>query len=104
MQSRPSRIVREEGVLTGKSCMSKLKENEGVAIVTQRKRIQLVSMKMQVRSLASHNGLRIRLCCELGVGHRHGSDPILFWLWLEEVALIGPLAWEFSYAAGLALK
>ena len=40
------------------------------------------------------------------VGHRHGSDPALLWLWcrLIAVALIQPLAWEFPYVAGSALK
>ena len=41
-----------------------------------------------------------------GVGCRHGSDPVLLWLWcrLAAAALIRPLAWEFPYAAGAALK
>ena len=41
-----------------------------------------------------------------GVGHIHGSDPVLLWLWyrLAAVALIQPLAWKTSYAAGAALK
>ena len=31
-----------------------------------------------------------------GVGHRHGSDPVLPWLWcrLAAAAPIQPLAWE----------
>ena len=31
-----------------------------------------------------------------GVGHRHGSDPALLWLWCRPAAVapIGPLAWE----------
>ena len=41
-----------------------------------------------------------------GVGCKHGSDLVLLWLWCRSaaVALIGPLAWEPSYAAGTALK
>ena len=41
-----------------------------------------------------------------GVGHRHGSDPALPWLWcrLTVAALIQPLAWELLYATGAALK
>ena len=41
-----------------------------------------------------------------GVGHRHGFDPVLLWLWhrLAATALIRPLAWEPPYAAGAALK
>ena len=37
----------------------------GVPIMAQRKQIQLVSMRMWVRSLASLSGSGIRLCCEL---------------------------------------
>ena len=41
-----------------------------------------------------------------GVGHRHGSDLMLLWLWRRPAATtpIGPLAWELPYAAGAALK
>ena len=41
-----------------------------------------------------------------GVGHRHGSDPALVWLWcgLAATAPIRPLAWKPPYAAGAALK
>ena len=38
------------------------------------------------------------------VGHRCGSDLVLLWLWLAAAALIRPLAWEFPYAEGVALK
>ena len=41
-----------------------------------------------------------------GVGCRRGLDPALLWLWcrLAAEALFQPLAWEFPYAAGAALK
>ena len=41
-----------------------------------------------------------------GVGRRHGSDPVLLWLWCRPAAVapIRPLAWEPPYAAGVALK
>ena len=41
-----------------------------------------------------------------GVGRRHGSDPVVLWLWHRPpaTALIGPLAWESPYAAGVALE
>ena len=41
-----------------------------------------------------------------GIGHRHGSDPALLWLWCrpEATAPTGPLAWESPYAAGAALE
>ena len=34
------------------------------------------------------------------------GDPALLWLWCRPVAtaLIGPLAWELPYAAGVALE
>ena len=41
-----------------------------------------------------------------GVGHRHDSDPVLLWLWPRPAAIapMRPLAWEFPYAMGAALK
>ena len=41
-----------------------------------------------------------------GVGHRHGSDPALLWLWCRPaaIALIRPLTWELPYATGAALE
>ena len=41
-----------------------------------------------------------------GVGHRHGLDPTLLWLWhrLAAIAPIRSLAWESPYAAVAALK
>ena len=66
----------------------------------------LVSMRMQVRSLASLSELRIQCCCGCGVGHRCGLDLVLLWLWCRPAAavLIWPLAWEPPYAAPAALK
>ena len=39
-----------------------------------------------------------------GVGCRHGSDPVLLWLWHRPVATapIRPLAWDSPYAMGEA--
>ena len=41
-----------------------------------------------------------------GVGHRHGSDPALLWLWHRPTATapIRPLAWEHPNAMGVALE
>ena len=41
-----------------------------------------------------------------GVGHRHGSDPALLWLWrrLAATAQIRHLAWEPPYATDAALQ
>ena len=41
-----------------------------------------------------------------GAGHRHGSDPVLLWLWCRPAATTptGSLAWEPPYATGAALK
>ena len=68
----------------------------GVPIVAQQIRIQLVSMRMRVWSLASLSELGIQHCLNCGIGHRHGLDMALLWLWcrLAAVAPIQPLAWE----------
>ena len=41
-----------------------------------------------------------------GVGHSHGSDPALLWLWCRPAAtaLIRLLDWEPPYASGVALE
>ena len=74
--------------------------------MAQWKRIRLVSMRMQVPSLDSLSGLGIQCCRELCVGHRLSLDPALLWLWGRPgaTAPIRPLAWEFPYASGVALK
>ena len=67
--------------------------------MAQWKGTRLVSMRMQVQSLASLSRLRIQLCCELwcrsqtrlGVGQQLVA-PILW-----------PLAWELPYAMDAAL-
>jgi len=40
------------------------------------------------------------------VGNRCGLDPTLLWLWYRPVATapVRPLAWETSYAEGVALE
>ena len=45
------------------------------------------------------------LAVSCGVGHRHGSDLVLLWLWRWPAATapIRPLAWELPYA-GVALE
>ena len=55
-------------------------------------RTQLVSMRMQVRSLASLHGLRVGVAVSCGISHRRGSDPVLVWLLcrLAAVAPVGP--------------
>ena len=51
-------------------------------------------------------GLKIQHYCELCVGHRHGSDLALLWLWHRPaaVAAVRPLVWEPPYPMGAALK
>ena len=41
-----------------------------------------------------------------GVGHRHGLDPLVLWLWRRPAAAapIRTLAWERPYALGAVLK
>ena len=67
------------------------KWKSGVPIVVSGLRTWLVSMRIQVRSLASLSGLRIRFCHEL-------------WCRLGAVTPVRPLAWELPCAAGAALK
>ena len=76
----------------------------GIPVVAQRQRVQLGTMRLRVRSLASLSGLSVAVSC--GVGRRLGSDPALLLLWCRPaaVALIRPLAWELPYAMGIALK
>ena len=45
-------------------------EAGGVPILVQRKRIQLGTVRLQVRSLALLSGLRIWRCCGCGVGQQ----------------------------------
>ena len=70
---------------------SHLRGKTGVPLVAQWKWIHLVSMRMQVPTLALLSGL---------------GDPVLPWLWRRPAATAptGSLAWEPSYAAGAALK
>ena len=41
-----------------------------------------------------------------GVGHGHGLDPALLWLWCRPAALapIRPLTWELPHGTGVVLK
>ena len=49
-------------------------------------------------------GSGIAMSC--GVGHRHGSDPALLWLWYRPAGAdpTQSQAWELPYARGVALK
>ena len=59
--------------------------------MVQQKQIQLGTMRLRVRSLASLSGLRIQRCCEL-------------WCRSATTAPIRPLAWEPPYTVGAALE
>ena len=63
-------------------------------------------MRMWVGYMALLSGLRIWSFCELWCRFRHGSDPMLLWLWQRPAATapIRPLAWEPPYAMGAALE
>ena len=63
-------------------------------------RTLLVSTRIPVRSLALLSGLRIlHIAVICGVGHKHGSDPALLWLWCRPAAVapIRLLAWELLF-------
>ena len=78
----------------------------GVPTMAEWKQIWLVTMKMQVQSLASLSGLRSSIAVSCPVGYRHSSDLALLWMWHRPAAIapIWPLAWESQYAMGVALK
>ena len=61
---------------------------------------------MQVRFLAFLSGLGSSVDMSCGVGHRHGLDLMLLWLWRRQAATvpIRPLAWEPPYATSEALE
>ena len=81
-------------------------ERWGFPIVVQWKQIQLGTMRLQVRSLASLSGLRIQRCRELWLGRRRSLDLALLWLWYRLVATapIRPLARDPPYATDVALQ
>ena len=68
--------------------------------MAQQKGIQLVSLRMWVRPLASLTGLRIWIVVIRGVGRRQGSDLAL----LTAASVIRPLARELPYATRAGLK
>ena len=74
--------------------------------MAERKRIQLGTMRLRVRSLASLGGLRILRCHELWCRSKMQLRSGVLWLWHKPavVAPIRPLAWQFLYAAGADLK
>ena len=57
-------------------------------------RIQLVSMRMRIQSLAMLSGLGSVVAMSCGVDHGCGSDPALLWCRLAAVVPIQPLAWK----------
>ena len=57
-------------------------------------------MRLQVQSLALLSGLRIQHCCELWCRSQMKLRSGV----AVAVALMQPLAWELSYATGMALK
>ena len=74
--------------------------------MAQQKQTQLISMRMQVRSLALLSASKIWCCHELWCRSQTGSDPELPWLWCRPatVDLIQPLTWKLPYDAGAVIK
>ena len=74
--------------------------------MVQQKQIQLVSTRLQVRSLASLTGLRIRHCHELWCRSQMllRFSIAVGWCRLAATAPIRPLAQEPPYAAEAALE
>ena len=78
----------------------------GVPVVVKWKQIQLVSMRMRVRSLALLSGLGIWHCHEVWCRSQMQlrSCVAVAVVRLAVTAPIQSLAWEFPYAADVALK
>ena len=72
-------------------------KNPGVPVVALQNWIWLISVRSQVRSLASLHGLRIQHCCELWCRLQTRLRPVA-------TAPIQPLVWEPPLATGVALK
>ena len=75
--------------------------------MAQQVRNRLVSMKMQVPSLASLSGFKgLGIAMSCGVGSKRSSGLALPWLWCRLTAIppIQPLTWELPYATDAALK
>ena len=71
--------------------------------MAQGKQIRLASrFRMQVQSLALFGGSRMWRFHELWCRSQTGLGPALLWLWYRPAATA--LAWEPSYAVGVALK
>ena len=68
-------------------------------------RTQLVSMRMQVQSLALLSGLRLSIATSCSIAHRCSLGLALLWLWLRPAtAALIPSSWELALATGMALK
>ena len=68
--------------------------------------MNLTRIREDVGSIPRPVGWGSIVAMSCGAGHRCGSDPELLLLWRRPAATapIQPLAWEFPYAAGVALK
>ena len=77
-----------------------IRHQSGAPIVVQQKKVQLGTMRLQVQSLASFSGIRIRHCRELWCRSQTwlGSHVAV------AAAPIRPLAWELPCAERTALK
>ena len=55
---------------------------------------------------STHTKKESSVAISCSIGHRHGLDPALLWLWcrLAAAAPIQPLAWELPYATSVALQ
>ena len=72
-----------------------------VLVVAQQKQIWLGTMRLQVRSLVSLSGLRIRRCHELWC---RSQSAARIWCGCGIGQRLWPLAWGPPHAAGTALK
>ena len=68
--------------------------------------LKVIKLSSLHEDLGSIPGLAQCVALRCCLGHKRGLDLALLWLWhrLAVAALIGPLAWELPYAAGIKNK
>ena len=84
---------------SGKLCYKIQKVALGVPIMVQWKRIQLETMRLQVRSLASLRGSGSGIAMNCDIGHRCSSDLVFLWLWCR-LAVVASLGISICHRCG----
>ena len=62
------------------------KKKIGVPVMVQQKQIQLGTMRLRVQSLAFLSVKDPGIAMSCVIGHKHGSDLALLWVWCRPAA------------------